>query len=99
MCRGQALPDEKGLLDDLPAVLYEQIMFKRCGGLLKNVRFFQDLHSAELHQLSCFVHFYRFSPGDVVLYSGDVGRELYCIKSGHVEVSVVFFYMPLLFGE
>ena len=89
MYRGQALPDEKGLLDDLPAVLHEKLMFKRYGGLLKNVRFFQDLHSAELHELACFVHFYQFSPGDVILYNGDVGNELYCIKRGHVEVGTV----------
>ena len=28
------------------------------------------------------------APGDIILYSGDMGREMYCIKRGYVEVCV-----------
>ena len=28
-----------------------------------------------------------FAPGDIVLYAGDMGREMYSIRKGYVEVT------------
>ena len=90
--RGQAIPGEEGLIDDLPKILHDDVMFKRCGALLSSVRFFRDLYPSEINQLAYSVYFYRFAPGDVIVYSGDVGRELFCVRRGHVEVKQKKYY-------
>ncbi len=41
-----------------------------------------------LRDVSLTASTYMFAPGDIVLYSGDMGMEMYCIRKGYVEVCV-----------
>ena len=74
-------------MDDLPQIIKEEVRMKRCGSLLNKVHLFNDINMAELRKLSTMASIYCFSPGDIVLYAGNMGRELHCVRKGHVEVS------------
>ena len=39
-----------------------------------------------MKDLSLVTHSFMFSPGEYVVYSGDIGREMYMVKRGIVEV-------------
>lgn len=93
--RGEAIPGKEDLMNDLPQRIQEEVSMKRCGTLLSNVRFFNDLYPAELRKLSTIVYIYRFAPGDIVMYSRDMGRELYCVRKGHVEVKYLEIFFML----
>ena len=84
--RGEAIPGEEGLMDDLPRSIKEELYMKRCGKLLNKVSFLNDIYLVELRELSTLISIYRFSSGDIIMYCGDMWKELYCVRKGHVEV-------------
>ena len=87
--RGEALPGEDRLLSSLPQSLQEDVGTEECSELLSNVVFFQHTDTSFLRQLSLKTITYLFAPGDIVLYYGDIGREMYCVKRGYVEVMII----------
>ncbi len=74
-------------MHDLPKRLQEDVSMKRCGSLLKKMPLFAFTGDpAFVRQISVVTSFYFFAPGDIVIYGGDLGREMYVIREGYVEV-------------
>ncbi len=84
--RGEALPGEEYLFKHLPKSLQEDVGMEEFLPLLSNVKFLRNTDTAFLRQLSLYTHTYLFAPGDMIVYYGDTGTEMYCIRKGYVEV-------------
>lgn len=84
--RGEALPGEDHLLHRLPQSLQQDVSMEECSDILSSIPFFTHTDVGFLRQLSHATVTYMFSPGDVVLYHGDMGREMYCVRRGYLEV-------------
>ena len=53
---------------------------------LKKVNIFQDCEPGLLQQLVTRLNLQVFSPNDFVCKKGDIGREMYFIKNGNLNV-------------
>lgn len=53
---------------------------------LRNVRLFSHLSDDALKGLSERLRLYRYRKGNIVMREGDIGRSMYIIRSGQVEV-------------
>ena len=84
---GRVVLSEQTLLDDLTSPLRLRVMLHHSHEVLKSLRILQDVHLsryvASVLQRQCFVD------GDVVIHAGDVGRGMFFIKSGAVDVLAV----------
>ena len=83
-------------MHDMPVTVRQEVSMEECANLLSNAPFFQHVDTSFLQQLSNATSTFLFAPGDIVLYSGDMGREMYFISKGYVEVQVmiVLIYLP-----
>lgn len=86
VCSGESYPGGESLLHSIPQSVQEDVSMKRCGSLLARVPFLEDTSNSFLRQLSVKATLYLFDPGDVIIYSGDMGCEMYCIRRGYAEV-------------
>lgn len=75
---------------DMPRNVREDVSMEESSELLSNVPMFEHTDNTFLRQVSLTTSTFLFAPGDIVLYSGDMGREMYCIRKGYVEVSLIF---------
>lgn len=73
-------------MHDMPVTVRQDVSMEECASLLMSVPFFQHVDTSFLRQLSNVTSTFFFAPGDIVLYSGDMGREMYFIARGYVEV-------------
>ena len=74
-------------MHDMPRILMEEVKMAECQKMWDNVPFLCDLDPKFLRCLALKTSAYLFAPGDYILYYGDMGREMYCIRKGNVEVS------------
>ncbi|XP_036356682.1 cyclic nucleotide-gated olfactory channel-like isoform X1 [Octopus sinensis] len=87
--------DENLYVQCLPLNLQTEIAMQVHLETLRKVRIFQDCEPGLLHELVLKLRLQVFSPGDFVCRKGDIGREMYIVKSGKLQVlsedlSVVF---------
>ena len=54
---------------------------------IQQVPLFRETDDIFLKQLALRAQAYTFCPGDTIIYSGDMGREMYCIRRGKCDVS------------
>uniref|UniRef100_A0A0N5AE13 Cyclic nucleotide-binding domain-containing protein n=1 Tax=Syphacia muris TaxID=451379 RepID=A0A0N5AE13_9BILA len=81
----QTLSDQKVLKvlpDKLQAEIAAQVHFET----LRKVRIFQDCETGLLSELVLKLQQQVFSPGDYICRKGDIGREMYIVKQGKLEV-------------
>ncbi|VDD92346.1 unnamed protein product [Enterobius vermicularis] len=81
----QTLSDQKVLKvlpDKLQAEIATQVHFET----LRKVRIFQDCETGLLAELVLKLQQQVFSPGDYICRKGDIGREMYIVKQGKLEV-------------
>ena len=78
--------NEERVLKMLPGKLRGEIALFVHLKTLKKVRIFQDCEKRLLEDLVLKLKLQVFSPGDFVCRKGDVGKEMYIIKRGKLDV-------------
>merc|ERR1712203_1322084 len=78
--------DEESVLGMLPDKLKAEIAIHVHLETLKKVRIFQDCEKGLLVDLVLKLKLQVYSPGDYVCRKGDVGKEMYIIKRGKLDV-------------
>ncbi|XP_061901286.1 cyclic nucleotide-gated cation channel-like [Entelurus aequoreus] len=78
--------DEQEVLRSLPSKLRAEIAINVHLDTLKKVRIFQDCEAGLLVELVLKLRPQVYSPGDYICRKGDVGKEMYIIKDGHLAV-------------
>ena len=78
--------DEESILGMLPDKLKAEIAMHVHLETLKKVRIFQECERGLLTELVLKLKLEVFSPGDYVCRKGDVGKEMYIIKRGKLDV-------------
>jgi cyclic nucleotide gated channel alpha 3 len=80
------LDQQDNVLECLPNKLCDEIAMNIHMDTLKRVAIFQDCEPGLLRELVSKLKLKLFSPGDYVCRKGDIGREMYFIKMGKLEV-------------
>ncbi|XP_012548956.1 cyclic nucleotide-gated cation channel subunit A isoform X2 [Bombyx mori] len=78
--------DEENVLSSLPDKLKAEIAIRVHLDTLREVRIFQDCEPGLLEALVLKLKLQVFSPGDYICRKGDVGKEMYIVKRGRLQV-------------
>ena len=78
--------DEEAILGTLPDKLKAEIAIHVHLGTLRKVKIFQDCEPGLLVELVLKLKLAVYSPGDYICRKGDIGREMYIIKRGKLDV-------------
>ncbi|CAG9857625.1 unnamed protein product [Phyllotreta striolata] len=78
--------DEERVLSALPDKLKAEIAIRVHLDTLRKVRIFQDCEPGLLEALVLKLRLQVFSPGDYICRKGDVGKEMYIVKRGRLQV-------------
>jgi hypothetical protein len=81
----QSLSDQQ-VLQILPSKLQAEIAMHVHFETLRKVRIFQDCEAGLLAELVLRLQLQVFSPMDFVCRKGDIGREMYIVKRGMLQV-------------
>ncbi|KAI1713338.1 protein kinase domain-containing protein [Ditylenchus destructor] len=81
----QTLNDQQ-VLNVLPTKLQAEIAMHVHFETLRKVRIFQDCEAGLLAELVLKLQLQVFSPNDYVCRKGDIGREMYIVKRGRLQV-------------
>ncbi|CAB3401568.1 unnamed protein product [Caenorhabditis bovis] len=81
----QSLSDQQ-VLRILPDKLQAEIAMQVHFETLRKVRIFQDCEAGLLAELVLKLQLQVFSPGDYICRKGDIGREMYIVKRGRLQV-------------
>uniref|UniRef100_A0A0R3RVK4 Cyclic nucleotide-binding domain-containing protein n=1 Tax=Elaeophora elaphi TaxID=1147741 RepID=A0A0R3RVK4_9BILA len=81
----QSLSDQR-VLKILPDKLQTEIAMQVHYETLRRVRIFQDCEAGLLAELVLKLQQQIFSPGDYICKKGDIGREMYIVKRGKLQV-------------
>ena len=82
---GLVMPGMPSLMHDLPEALQQDLAADGIVKLLDNVPLFQGTDVNFRQELSSRCSRYLFPPNELVLYSGDLGRDMYIIIRGYCE--------------
>ncbi|XP_063634493.1 cyclic nucleotide-gated cation channel subunit A-like [Cydia splendana] len=78
--------DEENVLSSLPDKLKAEIAIRVHLETLRKVQIFQDCEPGLLEALVLKLRLQVFSPGDYICRKGDVGKEMYIVKRGRLQV-------------
>ncbi|CAJ0566077.1 unnamed protein product, partial [Mesorhabditis spiculigera] len=84
--QGQIGVDEKAISDFLPNRLYGHMAVHIHMETLRRVPLFADCDPTLLYEFILRLELQVYSPGDYICRKGEVGKEMYIVKSGFVEV-------------
>ena len=103
---GESTVDEAAALGHLPESIRAEIATSVHAATLRRVTIFRECETGLLTQLVLKLRPSAFGPGDYVCRKGDIGKELYIIKRGRLNVvaddgSTVFATLTdgTVFGE
>lgn len=83
---GHQIRDEEQIMSSLSHRLHEEIAIRVHFETLQRVAIFKDCEAGLLMELVLRLKLSVFSPGDYVCRKGDIGKELYIIKKGELQV-------------
>ena len=83
---GESTVDEKATLGQLPESIRAEIAMNVHADTLRRVAIFRECETGLLTQLVLKLRPSVFGPGDYVCRKGDIGKELYIIKRGQLNV-------------
>ncbi|XP_069364767.1 cyclic nucleotide-gated cation channel subunit A-like [Maniola hyperantus] len=78
--------DEETVLSSLPDKLKAEIAIRVHLDTLRKVEIFKDCEPGLLEALVLKLRLQVFSPGDYICRKGDVGKEMYIVKRGRLQV-------------
>ncbi|CAH1786243.1 unnamed protein product [Owenia fusiformis] len=84
--RGEYIPGHESIMHDMPVSLQQDIAVEDAMSTLGKIPLFLDTDETFMRRLSLKAHVYTFSPDDIVVYAGDMGREIYCVRRGTLEI-------------
>ncbi|XP_071497085.1 uncharacterized protein [Diadema antillarum] len=84
--RNETIPGGERIMHDMPIQLQQDIAYQDVEETLSKVPLFKECDCNFLRMLALKLHVYIFMPGDVIVYQGDMGREMYFIRRGTCEV-------------
>ena len=82
----KASMDEENVMNMMPGKLRIEMKMHVHLGTLQKVKIFQDCEKGLLQDLVMKLKLQVFSPGDYVCRKGDVGKEMFIIKRGKLDV-------------
>jgi len=74
------------LLSNLPESLREEVLLSDLQETIENIPWFAKTEPRFLKKLASNMIVYQYSPGDFIMYHGDIYNEMYCVRKGIVEV-------------
>lgn len=80
------LDQQDSVLNILPPMLANEIALSIHLDTLKRIKIFEDFSPEVIRELVSRLKLKIFSPGDYICRKGDIGREMYLIKMGKLEV-------------
>lgn len=83
--------DDNKSLSALPINLKTELAINMHIKTLNKVKLFTDCEQALLRDLVLKLRSIIYLPGDLICKKGDVGREMYILQRGEVQVSEFFF--------
>jgi CRP-like cAMP-binding protein len=86
LCSDETHPGGDSLFQELPQTVQEDVCMKGYGAMFTKVPILAQAEPSFLRQLSVRVALYLHSPGDMIIYKGDLGMDLFIIRKGFVEV-------------
>ncbi|XP_035668949.1 uncharacterized protein LOC118411052 [Branchiostoma floridae] len=84
--RGEEVAGSMGLMHDMPVALQQDVAFEEAKEVLEQVPLFQETDPSFLRELAVNTHAVLYAPGDVIVYSGDITRDLHMIRKGYCEI-------------
>ena len=78
--------DERDILESLPDKLKAELAIHVHFATLKRVEIFEECEAGLLEEIVLKLRPQVFSPGDYVCRKGDIGKEMYIVKHGKLEV-------------
>jgi cyclic nucleotide gated channel alpha 3 len=77
---------DEGAIDVLPECFRAELAFDVHADTLRRVAIFKECETGLLKQLVLKLRLAPYGPGDYVCRKGDIGREMYIIKRGKLDV-------------
>eukprot|EP00058_Branchiostoma_floridae_P006940 XP_002592428.1 hypothetical protein BRAFLDRAFT_67294 [Branchiostoma floridae] len=84
--RGEEVAGSMGLMHDMPVALQQDVAFEEAKEVLEQVPLFQETDPSFLRELAVNTRAVLYAPGDVIVYSGDITRDLHMIRKGYCEI-------------
>lgn len=81
--RGTATPGVESIGRELPDALHGALLYESVNEFVKSLPFFYEVDSSFIAMLCGYAKSYHYAAGDVVIYEGDLSRNLCVIKQGH----------------
>jgi len=76
----------EGLFDGLPSCLHGELSLDLIGGALKSVAHFKNCGLPFIKALCSKMQLLQYFTNEYIFRKGDIGSDIYFIKSGHVEI-------------